>query len=192
MNLPGQTIFSCLSHDIVAHETTHALIDRIRPHFMEHTSVDTPAFHEAFADIVALLQHFSMPDVMREAIAGTHGLLEMAQLAPYAENKSKGAQINAEIARDNPLVSLARQFGGAMKMRGGLRSAIGTPPNSRELDTKTEPHDRGSILVAAVFDAYFTSYIKKTRDLMVIASANANTKADLHPDLVQQSCPTHP
>jgi len=23
-NLPGQTIFTCLSHDIVAHETTHA------------------------------------------------------------------------------------------------------------------------------------------------------------------------
>jgi hypothetical protein len=186
MNLPGQTVFSCLSHDIVAHETTHALIDGTRPYFMEHTSVDTPAFHEAFADIVALLQHFSMPDVMRETIAGTHGLLEMANLAPYAEKGSEGARINAEIARDNPLVSLAMQFGGAMKMRGGLRSAIGTPPNSHELDTKTEPHDRGSILVAAVFDAYISSYIKKTRDLMVIASANANTKADLHPDLVNR------
>jgi hypothetical protein len=186
MNLPGQTVFSCLSHDIVAHETTHAVIDRIRPYFMEHTSVDTPAFHEAFADIIALLQHFSMPDVMREAIAGTHGLLEMAKLAPYAEKGSEGERINAEIAGDNPLVSLARQFGGAMKMRGGLRSAIGTPPNSRELDTKTEPHDRGSILVAAVFDAYFTSYIKKTRDLMTIASANANSNADLHPDLVNR------
>ena len=186
MNLPGQTVFSCLSHDIVAHETTHAVIDRIRPYFMENTSLDTPAFHEAFADIVALLQHFSMPDVMREAIAGTHGLLQMANLAPYAEKGSEGARINAEIARDNPLVSLARQFGGAMKMRGGLRSAIGTPPNSRELETKTEPHDRGAILVAAVFDAYLTSYIKKTRDLMAIASAKAGSKADLHPDLVNR------
>ncbi len=186
VNLPGQTVFSCLSHDIVAHETTHAVIDRIRPYFMEYTSLDTPAFHEAFADIIALLQHFSMGDVMREAIAGTHGLLEMANLAPYAEKGSEGERINAEIARDNPLVSLARQFGGAMKMRGGLRSAIGTPPDSHELDTKTEPHDRGSILVAAVFDAYFTSYIKKTRDLMAIASAKADSKADLHPDLVNR------
>ena len=186
INLPGQTIFTCLSHDIVAHETTHALIDGIRPHFMEHTSIDTPAFHEAFADIIALLQHFSMPDVMREAIAGTHGLLQMAELTPYAERGSEGARINAEIARDNPLVSLARQFGGAMELRAGLRSAIGTPPNSRELETKTEPHDRGSILVAAVFDAYFTSYIKKTRDLMTIARANANSSADLHPNLVNR------
>lgn len=190
LNLPGQTIFTCLSHDIVAHETTHALIDGIRPYFMECTSVDTPAFHEAFADIVALLQHFSMPDVMREAIAGTHGLLQMAKLSPYAAKGSEGERINAQIARDNPLVSLARQFGGAMKMRAGLRSAIGTPPDSHELDSKTEPHERGSILVAAVFDAYFTSYVKKTRDLMALAGANADndadTTADLRPDLVNR------
>lgn len=185
-NLPGQTIFTCLSHDIVAHETTHALIDGIRRYYLQPTSIDTPAFHEAFADIIALLQHFSMHDIMREVIAGTRGLLHMAELAPYAQPDSKGAQTNAEIARDNPLVALARQFGSAMKVRAGLRSAIGTPPNSRELETKTEPHDRGAILVAAVFDAYFTSYLKKTRDLMTIARANANSSADLHPDLVKR------
>jgi len=71
-------------------------------------------------------------------------------------------------------------------LRAGLRSAIGTPPNSRELETKTEPHDRGSILVAAVFDAYFTSYIKKSRDLMTIASSGTGSNADLHPSLVNR------
>ncbi len=186
LNLPGQTIFTCLSHDIVAHETTHALIDGIRPYFMEQTSIDTPAFHEAFADIIALLQHFSMTDNMRETIAGTRGLLEMGELAPYAQPGSKGAQINAEIARDNPLVALAKQFGSAMKLRAGLRSAIGTKPGSHELETKTEPHDRGSILVAAVFDAYFTSYLKKTHDLMSLASAYAGASAELHPYLVNR------
>lgn len=185
-NLPGQTIFTCLAHDIVAHETAHALIDGIRPYFMEPTSIDTLAFHEAFADIIALLQKFSMPDVMYEAIAGTHGLLYKAELAPYAKPDSKGPWIAAEIARGNPLISLARQFGSAMKMRAGLRSAIGTPPNSRELETKTEPHDRGSILVAAVFDAVFSSYLKRTRDLMTISRANADGTGELHPDLIKR------
>src|SRR5205085_3999162 len=58
-NLPGQTIFTCLSHDIIVHETTHALIDGQRRFFMEPTGPDTPGFHEGFADIVALFQHFS-------------------------------------------------------------------------------------------------------------------------------------
>src|SRR5262249_19395793 len=35
---PGQVIFTCLSHDIVAHETTHALVDGIRRYFMEPTN----------------------------------------------------------------------------------------------------------------------------------------------------------
>src|SRR5262249_11757947 len=47
--LPGQTVFTCLSHDIVAHETTHALLDRLKPFFIEPTNRDVSAFHEGFA-----------------------------------------------------------------------------------------------------------------------------------------------
>src|SRR5581483_11544018 len=52
VNLPGQTVFTCLSHDIIAHETTHALVDGQRRFFLQPSGPDTPAFHEAFADIV--------------------------------------------------------------------------------------------------------------------------------------------
>src|SRR5262249_9438615 len=58
-NLPRQLVFTCLSHDIIAHEMTHAIIHRLRRYFLEPTNVDVLAFHEAFADIVALFQRFS-------------------------------------------------------------------------------------------------------------------------------------
>ena len=72
-NTPGTTVFSCLSHDIIAHETTHALLDGVHPRFNEPVNEDVLAFHEAFADIVALFQHFSYPGVLRDQIARTRG-----------------------------------------------------------------------------------------------------------------------
>ena len=187
-NLPGQVVFTCLSHDIIAHETTHALIDGLREHFSEPTSVDTPAFHEAFADIVALFQHFSMKEPVLETIRRTGGLIHRVQLAPEVAPGPEGASGQFELTPDNPLVDLARQFGEAMGMRAALRQALGTKPDTHDLQRFTEPHARGSILVAAVFDAYFTIYLRRTRDLMRLARAGgANTTAgDLHPDLAQR------
>src|SRR5206468_2918357 len=46
-NTPGTLVFTCLSHDIIAHETTHAF-DGVHPRFIEPVNTDVLAFHEAF------------------------------------------------------------------------------------------------------------------------------------------------
>jgi hypothetical protein len=188
-NLPGQTVFTCLSHDIIAHEVTHAILDGLREHFSEATSVDTPAFHEAFADIVALFQHFSIRDALIDTIRRTGGQFYRAEIEPDAKIEGK-PQISANLALPNPLVELGRQFGEAMGTRKALRSALGTPPNAKAIETAFEPHTRGAILVAAVFDAYFTIYVKRTRDLLRIARASGaiDGERDLHPDLAERLC----
>lgn len=168
-SLPGQVVFTCLSQDIIVHETTHAIIDGIREHFVDPTGPDAAAFHEGFADIIALLQHFGFKDTLLETIQRTGGLIHRRQLEPNARPDGDGPMIQAEMGEDNPLVDLARQFGEAMGFRRALRSALGTPPNPRLLDTSFECHERGSILVAAVFDAFFTVYINRTRDLVRMA-----------------------
>ncbi len=187
-NLPGQIVFTCLSHDIIAHETTHALMDGLRRHFMEATSVDTPAFHEAFADIVALFQHFSFRDALMDTIQRTGGAIQRLKIEPAAGGGQGVPLVQAELTMDNPLVELAKQFGEAMGNRAALRSALGTPPGSVDLTVLTEPHARGSILVAAVFDAFFSLYLTRTRDLMRIARAGGAlpNAVDLHPDLANR------
>ena len=60
-NLPFGRIYTCLSHDIVVHEMTHALLDGLRRHFMFPTHPDVPAFHEAFADLVAIFRTLLLP-----------------------------------------------------------------------------------------------------------------------------------
>jgi len=96
INLPGQVVFTCLSHDIIVHETTHAVLDGIREHFNEPTGLDAPAFHEGFSDIVAMLQHFSFKDSLLDTIQRTGGLIHRQQLTPnvtaerYWSNDSGG------------------------------------------------------------------------------------------------------
>ncbi len=74
-----------------------------------------------------------------------------------------------QIRQLNPLVQLALQFGNARGESGGLRTALGTKPNSDAILTRTDdPHFRGSILVAAVFNAYFSVYMSRAAPLFRI------------------------
>src|SRR5688572_6520808 len=41
----GKTVFTCLSHDVIAHETTHAVLDGIRTYFTEASGPDQAGFH---------------------------------------------------------------------------------------------------------------------------------------------------
>jgi hypothetical protein len=164
--LPGGIVFTCLSHDIIVHETTHALLDGVHPYFGEPSNMDVLALHEAFADIVALFQHFSHPEVLRHQIARTRGNLSSTNL----------------------LAELAQQFGQATGKRGALRNAIGKAPDPVAFQTIIEPHARGSILVAAVFDAFLTVYKNRIEDLMRIATGGTGILPDgaIHPDLVNR------
>ena len=175
-NLPGGIVFTCLSHDIIAHETTHALLDGLHPRFNHSSNADVPAFHEAFADIVALFQHFTFPEAIRHQIARTRG----------------------DLRRQNLLGALALQFGQALGSHGALRDAIGRfdddgrwvphQPDPQEYEQTTECHARGAILVAAVFDAFLAIYRNRVADLLRIATGGSGIlpAGDLHPDLVNR------
>ncbi|HEX6899305.1 MAG TPA: hypothetical protein VF789_06305 [Thermoanaerobaculia bacterium] len=176
-NLPGGTVFTCLSHDVIAHEVTHALLDGLHRRLSEPSNPDTLALHEAFADIVALFQHFSFPAALRDQIRRTRG----------------------DLARQNLLGQLAQQFGHAIGSRGALRDALGAvdpatgewkprEPDPADLRDTHEPHARGAILVAAVFDAFLTIYKQNISDLLRIASSGTGIlpEGELHPDLVER------
>jgi hypothetical protein len=62
---------------------------------------------------------------------------------------------------------------------------VGTRPEEYRLSSVDEVHERGSILVAAVFDAYFTVYVRRTADLIRLARAGRGISpaGDLHPEL---------
>jgi hypothetical protein len=171
---PTGTVFSCLSQDIVTHETTHALLDGMHRRYIDDNHPDTLAFHEAFADMVALFQHFTFPQVLKHQIAQTRGDLQVQSL----------------------LSELAQEFGVATGRYGSLRNAIGeigddgvwhpVKPDPTRLASTMEPHERGSILVAAVFAAFLEIYKVRTKAIISLASAGTGKLPDgaLHPSLV--------
>lgn len=163
-NLPNQLVFTCLSHDIIAHEMTHAVVDRLRPYLLEPTNIDVLAFHEGFSDIVALFQHFTFTELVYQAVQKQSTRIETA----------------------GPLVELAQQFGHATGTGQALRSALNQDRKLTPL--LAEPHARGSILVAAVFDGFFKTYQSRIRDLVRIATGGTGRlpEGDLHPDLVRR------
>ncbi|MEY2497012.1 MAG: hypothetical protein QOD12_568 [Verrucomicrobiota bacterium] len=175
--LPGGLVFTCLSHDIVAHETTHALLDATLPKYLSASNRDLLAFHEAFADIVALFQHFSFPDVLYHQIAQTRG----------------------DLASQSLLGQLAQQFGQATGLHGGLREAIGRinettgkweklAPDPSAYETVDEPHERGALLVAAVFDSFLAIYRARVADLIRLATGGSGILREgaLPPDLTNR------
>jgi hypothetical protein len=179
-NLPGQRVFTCLSHDIIAHEVTHAIVDGIRTYFTEPTNPDVLAFHEAFADLTALFAHFSHKEALIDVIHRTGGLLYRSIIKPEVTPDGDPV-IAAEISTRNSFIDLAKQFGQASGMGRGLRSALGVSPSPDWINQRiNDVHFRGAILVSAVFDAYFTIYIKRTAALMrVYKAAGGRTDDEL-------------
>lgn len=160
-NLPGQVIFTCLSHDIVAHEVTHAIVDRLRPGFNRATNPHVRAFHEGFADIVAVFQRLSFRELVQRALQDTRGDVRQSQL----------------------LSDIAAQFGEGLGSGKALRSTLDT--HSRIQDV-TEEHALGAILVAAIFEGFSTTYERRSADLIRIATGGTGElpRGAIHPDLV--------
>jgi len=151
----GKTIFTCLSHDVVAHETTHAILDGLRGRFMEPSSPDQAAFHEGFADVVAMLSIFSLRDVVE-------GLLD---IATAGEDLVDPSLLTTEALKESTLLGLAEEMGGALEgVRGqALRRSIKLDPKWENADAPEfeEEHRRGELIVAAMLNAFLDIWVKR-------------------------------
>jgi hypothetical protein len=147
---PEGRVFTCLSHDAIVHEITHALLDGLRSRFSVPTSGDVPGFHEGFADLVAVFQHFTHREVLAKEIARAKGDLREAQL----------------------LANLADQLG--LTTTGGpLRCAISDQVVRYRSDMA--PHEMGSVLLSAVFAAFVHVYQRKTQRFLRLGIRSQET-----------------
>lgn len=154
-----QTVFSCLSHDVIVHETTHALLDGLRERYTDPSSPDQAAFHEGFADVIALLSAFSIPEVVATALSG-------GDRNPKAIPRRA---LSVASLRHSVLLGLAEQMGDELSgVRGNaLRRSITLPPSPEYLSKSEfeQPHRRGELFAAAVMNAFLQVWHQRMETL---------------------------
>ena len=159
--MKGQMVFSCLSHDVVAHETTHAILDGLRNRYTDPSSPEQAGFHEGFADVVALLSVFSLKDVVRTLLQPDYWKKDR----PVETDLIDSANLEIKALRKSVLLGLAEQMGTQMLgVRGDRADALRRsvtlenfkPGEVDKLEEFQEPHRRGEILVAAMLNAFLS------------------------------------
>jgi hypothetical protein len=68
------------SLEVVSHETGHAILDGLRPLYLESMDTSSGGFHEAFGDVVAMLASLSEPDVLDALYQETGGNLSKSNI----------------------------------------------------------------------------------------------------------------
>ncbi|MGE3966427.1 MAG: hypothetical protein AB7I09_20190 [Planctomycetota bacterium] len=166
-----RSAFTGLSHDIVVHETSHALLDGLRPRYMYPSSDDQAAFHEGYADIIALLSVMAQRELVEEL------------LRPSAKKRSDPemihhSKVTPRALAGTALFGLAEGIGRDMTgdtdpIRGeALRRSVRleADPSLIEDEEYREPHRRGEILVAAVMKSFLHIWSSRILGLSTDAS----------------------
>jgi hypothetical protein len=196
--LPGlddrPEVHTSLSYDVIAHEVTHAILDGLRPRYVEPGLPDQLAFHEALADLVALFSVFTLDGVAADLLNGhKKGRKDAARVEMGSTPKER-----FDFLRKTPLSGLAEQLGRARATRQGMPDLRADQlPLRRSVDIEPgrawqgnpafgEAHRRAEVLVAVFMRTFLTFWTNRltplddTGGLDVARVAEEGTKSAEH------------
>lgn len=165
----NQVLYTADSSDVVTHELGHALLDAMRPDFWSVQSLEIWAFHEAFADITAILAMLDFPQALEIAIKESNGNLR----------------------KSNIVSRLAEQLGAAVygKQHLYLRDAVNNfkyqnpnilPPEAPDDRLCSECHSFGRVFLGTWWEIMCNIYDveRKRVPLLEALTIAKNTAAD--------------
>ena len=139
----GVTVYSGESPDVLCHELGHALLDAIRPQLWNTASIEVASFHEAFADISAMLSALDLLSVRDEVLASTGGRLSRAsRVSRLAEQLGWAIrQLHPDAVDPDCLRNAVNSF--------FYRQPESLPPMAPASVLSSEPHSFSRVFTAA-------------------------------------------
>lgn len=138
----GVLVHTSHSQDIVAHETTHAILDGLAPDLFNAITPQSLAIHEGVADLGAVLCALRCRELSETVLKAT----------------------NYSIERSSIFSGIGEQFAGALsENRDYLRNLLNNKsldPNAAPADRvdRSEPHDLSQVLSGALYSMLLDTY----------------------------------
>ncbi len=141
----GKPVYTCLSHDIVAHELGHAVLDGLKPYYNEVSSPEAAGFHEYFGDAVAMMASLGNREIARIVTRGGPDRL----------------------SAKNVVSAIASEFGAALRGLPDEDYLRGAWNRRRMTDLRGtyEEHDWSEVLTGVYYDLLEYLYPKNRRQL---------------------------
>jgi hypothetical protein len=142
----GFTVYTALSHDIIIHEATHAIVDGLLPDLYDSADPQSLALHEALADLSAITQTlinemivFSLDSISSSGIDTADVLSRLAEEFGSDSRTDQGASFLRRLKNDRTL-----------RPDDDSVDELGTPNRPRA----AEPHALSQVLSGAVYAVF--------------------------------------
>jgi hypothetical protein len=165
----GSVVRTCLSHDIVAHEVTHAILDGLRPYYLQPGLPDQSALHEAFADLVALLSVFEIKEVLLNQFRWlARENTDPDQSSMIRHGQLPESAVKPEELEKTVLFAIAEQLGNVQLGQRAIRYPKAFDEGNwwRDNEEYIKPHRRSEIVVAAVMRTLRDMWITRLEPLI--------------------------
>ena len=153
---PDKPVYTSLSHDIVCHETGHAILDGIAPDLYNCISPQALALHEAVADLVALILALRIRTLRDAVLDQTGGDLKgRTAFSKVAEEFGRASDSGSDALR-----SLFNKR--TLNPKDRSKDEFGLPNRV----ARNEPHDLSEVLSGAFYSVLIKIFeeTKKKKD----------------------------
>lgn len=177
----GGMVYSGDGGEVVGHECGHAILDALRPSYMESWSVDPGAFHESFGDVVALLGSLKEPRTLDLVLEQTQGDLSR-QNAAAALGEELGVAINKVVGHDVTGGNFTRNAINKFTWQDPNTLPDSGPPD----ELHSEVHDFSRLWTGAFYDI-FTGIVNRNvaegQDIRIAIGSAADAGLKMYTDL---------